>query len=55
MAKLIPKISVEEIALKPERDAARELVNQLPDECLIYHSYHRLKPDWRDRTGKATL
>lgn len=55
MAKLIPGISVEEIALKPERDVARELVNQLPDDCLIYHSYPWLKPDRHDRTGKVTL
>jgi hypothetical protein len=30
MAQLIPNIPIEEIALKPERDVARALVEQLP-------------------------
>ena len=55
MARLIPRVSVDEIALKPERDVARALVDQLPDDCLIYHSYPWLKPDRNDRTGKVTL
>lgn len=31
MARLIPKIRIDEIAVKPERDVARALVEQLPD------------------------
>ena len=55
MARLIPNIDVEEITLKPERDVARELVRQLPDEVRIFHSYPWLRPDRNDRTGKVTL
>jgi hypothetical protein len=55
MARLIPKVAIEEISVKPERDVAQALVDQLPDECLIYHSYPWLKPDRNDKTGKVTL
>lgn len=55
MAKLIPNIDVEEIDLKPERDVARALVEQLPNHVLVLHSYPWLRPDRNDRTGKVTL
>jgi hypothetical protein len=35
MACLIPKISIEDIRNKPERDVARPLVEGLPDDCLV--------------------
>lgn len=38
MGRLIPDEDPENIPLKPERDVARALVRDLPDECLIYHS-----------------
>lgn len=55
MARLIPRVTIDEIALKPERDVARALIEQLPDECLVYHSYPWLRPERHDRTGKVTL
>ena len=54
LARLIPKVDVEEIAVKSERDTARYLVDQLPNECIIYHSYPWLKTDRNDR-GNTTL
>ena len=54
MARLIPKVEVEEISLKPERDTALFLVNQLPDNCIIYHSYPWLNSERNDR-GNTTL
>ncbi len=55
MARLIPHVAVEEISLKPERDVARKLVDQLPNNVLVYHSYPWLRADRNDRTGKVTL
>lgn len=55
MARLIPKIPVEEISLKPERDVARALITGLPDDCIVYHSYPWLRSDRNDRTGSVTL
>lgn len=55
MARLIPNIDVDEIDLKPERDVARALVDQLPNNVLVLHSYPWLRPDRNDRTGKVTL
>ena len=55
MANLVPKISVDEIENKPERDVARMLVDQLPSQVTIFHSYPWLRPDRHDRTGKVTL
>lgn len=54
MARLIPKVEIEEIAVKPERDTARFLVDQLPNDCIIYHSYPWLKSDRNDR-GNTTV
>lgn len=55
MARLIPKCSVDDIKLKPERDVARALVEQLPHDCIVYHSYPWLKPDRNDKSGKDVL
>lgn len=55
MAKLIPKIPIDEITLKPERDVARTLVDQLSDDTIIYHGYPWLKPDRNDYTQEVTL
>lgn len=54
-ANLVPKISIDEIENKPERDVARMLVDQLPSQVTIFHSYPWLRPDRHDRTGKVTL
>lgn len=45
MARLIPPIKIEDIPLKPERDAARALVDGLPDEVFVYHSYPWIHED----------
>ncbi len=55
MAKLIPPIDPNEIANMGERDVATALVQQLPDDCVIYHSFPWLRPLRNDRTGKVTL
>jgi len=55
MARLIPTYHIEDIALKPERDVARALVTQLPEDCIVYHSYPWLRPERNDRTGKTLL
>ena len=55
MAQLIPKIDVESIELKPERDVARVLIEQLPNNVTVLHSYPWLRADRNDRTGKFTL
>lgn len=49
MARLFPDFDPEKISLKPERDVARALVRDLPDDVLIYHSYCWLR---RDQNGK---
>lgn len=54
MARLIPKVDIDEIAVKSERDTARCLVDQLPNDCIIYHSYPWLKTDRNDR-GNTTI
>lgn len=55
MARLIPAVDIDEIEVKPERDVARALVEQLPDDVRVFHSYPWLRPDRNDRTGKTTL
>ena len=54
MARLIPKVEIDEIAVKSERDTARFLVDQLPNDCIIYHSYPWLRTDRNDR-GNTTI
>ena len=55
MARLIPKIAPEDISNVGERDVAIALVGQLPDECIVYHSYPWLRADRNDRSKKVTL
>ena len=55
MARLIPRIAPEEISNVGERDIATALVSQLPDDCIVYHSYPWLRSDRSDRTNKVTL
>jgi hypothetical protein len=55
MARLIPDITVDEIPLKPERDVARALVGQLPNDVTVYHSYPWLHQDRHERTGDTFL
>jgi hypothetical protein len=54
VARLIPKIALEDITLKPERDVARALTDQLAQDCVVYHSYPWLRAERNDR-GKDTL
>ncbi len=54
MARLIPKVEIEDIDVKSERDTARYLVDQLPNDCIVYHSYPWLKTDRNDR-GNTTI
>jgi len=55
MARLIPKIVPEEISNVGERNVAMALVEQLPDDCIVYHSYPWLRSDRNDNTGRVTL
>ncbi|EAQ96902.1 nuclease-related domain-containing DEAD/DEAH box helicase [Congregibacter litoralis] len=54
MARLIPKVAIQEIGVKSERDTAKYLVDLLPNDCIVYHSYPWLKTDRNDR-GNTTL
>jgi hypothetical protein len=54
LARLIPKVSIDDISVKSERDVAKFLVDLLPDDCVIYHSYPWLKVDRNDK-GDSTL
>ena len=54
MANLVPKISVDEIENKPERDGS-DVSRLLLSQVTIFHSYPWLRPDRHDRTGKVTL
>jgi len=54
LARLIPKVGIEDISVKPERDVARFLVELLPDDCIIYHSYPWLRTDRNDK-GNTTI
>ncbi|MCY3769181.1 MAG: NERD domain-containing protein/DEAD/DEAH box helicase [Gammaproteobacteria bacterium] len=55
MARLIPRIEIPDIALKPERDVARALTEQLPDHVTILHSYPWLRAQRNDQPAKVTL
>jgi hypothetical protein len=55
MARLIPKIAPQDISNVGERDVAMALVDQLPDDVIIYHSYPWLKSDRNDYSKKVTL
>ncbi|MDO6497739.1 NERD domain-containing protein/DEAD/DEAH box helicase [Photobacterium sanguinicancri] len=54
MARLIPKVAIEDISVKSERDVAKFLVDLLPDDCVIYHSYPWLRTDRNDK-GNTTI
>lgn len=54
MARLIPKVEVSDIIVKSERDVAKYLVELLPDDCIIYHSYPWLNTARNDK-GNITL
>ncbi len=43
MAKLIPPVRIDDIAVKSERDVARSLVERLPSDCTVYHSFPWLR------------
>jgi hypothetical protein len=55
MARLIPKVSVNSIKVKPERDVAQALVEQLPSNVLVYHSYPWLNAERIYKFKKDTL
>lgn len=55
MARLIPHADVSDITLKPERDVAQALVDTLPDDCLVYHSFPWLRPERNDRGRELYL
>ena len=56
MAQLIPPIAVEEIPVKSERDVAKSLVERLPNDCMVYHSYPWLRLERSHyKSGQQTL
>lgn len=55
MARLIPSIDPEDIQEPGERSVARALVAQLPDDCVIYHSFRWLRPEPSRETDKLYL
>ncbi|MDP4744691.1 MAG: NERD domain-containing protein [Porticoccaceae bacterium] len=54
MARLIPKIEIDDISVRSERDTARALVSQLSNDSIIYHSYPWLRTDRNDK-GNTTI
>lgn len=55
MARLIPKMNINDIRLKPERDVAGILVEQLPPDNLVYHSYPWLREERHSKDRKGTF
>lgn len=50
MARLVPNVAPSEIELDPERRVAEALCEQLPRNCIVFHSYPWLRADrdsWR--------
>lgn len=43
MARLIPPIDPNTIKIKSERDVAKTMLKQLPNDCVVYHSYPWLR------------
>ncbi len=43
MARFIPPINPDDIKVKSERDVAKTLLKQLPNVCVVYHSYPWLR------------
>jgi hypothetical protein len=54
LARLIPKIEIQDISVKSERDVAKYLVDLLPSDCILYHSYPWLRVDRNDK-GNTTI
>lgn len=55
MARLIPRVDVNSIVNGGERIVATELVRQLPESCLAYHSYPWLHLTRSDYSRKQFL
>jgi len=55
MAKLIPKINPEDIGNNGERIVAMALVDQLPDDCFVYHSYPWLRQERNEYNNRKQL
>ena len=55
MARLIPKVNPSQITNDGEKLVAQALVEQLPDECVVYHSYPWLRPERNAHSSKTTL
>lgn len=43
MARLVPPVNIDDIAVKSERDVAKNLIERLPSDCTVYHSYPWLR------------
>jgi len=55
MARLVPKVDLDAIAVKPERDVARALVAGLGNDCVVYHSHPWLRLERGDRGRREVL
>ncbi|MGA2737270.1 MAG: nuclease-related domain-containing protein [Bryobacteraceae bacterium] len=55
MAQLIPKVALESITTKSERDVARALIERLPARTTVYHSYPWLRPERSDKSSGTPL
>ena len=55
MARLIPKIDPSLIQNRGERIVAQALVEQLPSNCLIYHSFPWLRPQRHEKNNVPYL
>jgi hypothetical protein len=55
VARIIPKIDVTSIANGGERIIATELVRQLPESCVVYHSYPWLRLTRSDYSRRQFL
>ena len=55
MAQLIPKIALNSITPQSELKVARALVESLPTDTRVYHSYPWLRPERSDRNRTAPL
>jgi hypothetical protein len=55
VVRLIPEADPNEIPLKPERDVARALIQTLPDDCVVYHSFPWLRPERNHRDQRMYL
>ena len=53
MAKLIPRVEIRDIKVPSEQTMAKALVEQLPDDVIVYHSYPWLRTDRNDKNKKT--